>query len=190
MAKYFDALTDQQMQWIPQQHIFFVATAPLSAEGHVNLSPKGHDSLRLFDANTAAYLDMTGSGNETSAHIMENSRLTFMWCAFDGPPDIVRAYGEGEVVLPGTARWEELIPHFEMLPGARQIIVNHITKVQSSCGYAVPFFDYKEDRESLKKYALHKGEDGMIAYRREKNMQSIDGLPTPLAATFETDVTS
>lgn len=182
MAKFYDSLSDKHQAWIQDQHIFFVATAPLAADGHVNLSPKGHNCLRIFGPNTVAYLDLTGSGNETSAHILENGRVTFMWAAFEGAPNIMRTYGEGEVVLPGTARWDELIPHFEMLPGARQIIVNHITKVQTSCGFAVPFFDYKEDRMSLQDFATTKGEDGLIAYRQQKNCESLDGLPTPLGA--------
>lgn len=183
MAKFFDALSPELQDWIRQQHIFFVATAPLGAGGHVNLSPKGHDCLRVLGPNTVAYLDMTGSGNETSAHIMENARLTFMWCAFDGPPNIVRAYGRGEVVLPDTPRWDDLFPHFESLLGARQIIVNHIDKVQTSCGFAVPLFDYKAERETANKWAANKGEDGLYAYRCEKNLRSVDGLPTPLSQT-------
>lgn len=185
MGKQFDSLSDDLQQWIREQHIFFVATAPLADAGHVNLSPKGHDCLRVFDANTVAYLDMTGSGNETSAHIAENGRVTFMWCAFDGPANIVRAYGRGEVVLPNSERWQELIPHFDMLPGARQIIVNHVTKVQTSCGYAVPFFDYKADRETLKKWTAHKGDVGIQDYHREKNTRSLDGLPAPLAQIYD-----
>ncbi|MBZ0297455.1 MAG: pyridoxamine 5'-phosphate oxidase family protein [Anaerolineae bacterium] len=185
MAKDYPSLSEEMQDWIMQQHVFFVATAPLSADGHVNLSPKGHDCLRVLDANTVAYLDMTGSGNETSAHIMENARLTLMWCGFEGPPRILRTYGQGEVVLPGTDRWNELIPHFEMLPGARQIIVNHITLVKTSCGYIVPFMDYREERETGRKWALQKGEEGLDAYRCEKNLESIDGLPTPLSKAIE-----
>lgn len=184
MGSFFDSLSEEVQAWISQQHIFFVATAPRSDEGRINLSPKGHDCLRVLDANTVAYLDMTGSGNETSAHIAENGRVTFMWCAFDGSPDIIRAYGRGEVVLKGTPRWDELIGNFELLPGARQIIVNHIEQVQSSCGYAVPFFDYQSDRETLMRWATNKGDDGLEKYQNQKNMQSIDGLPTPIAAQF------
>lgn len=185
MAKFYDALSDDLQAWIKKQHIFFVATAPLSGDGHINLSPKGHDALRILDANTVAYLDLTGSGNETSAHILENGRITLMWCAFAGSPDIVRAYGSGEVVLPDTSRWDEFRDQFDLLPGTRQIIVNHIEQVQTSCGYAVPFFEYQGERETLQKWATHKGEDGLRAYHQEKNMQSIDGLPTPLQAAYE-----
>jgi hypothetical protein len=141
MAKTYDSLSDDMQQWIGQQHLFFVATAPLSADGHVNLSPKGYDCLRVLGANTVAYLDMTGSGNETSAHIMENGRITFMWCAFEGSPNILRAYGQGEVVVPETPRWDELITRFEPLLGARQIIVNHVTQVITTCGFAEQLLD-------------------------------------------------
>ncbi|MAU10175.1 MAG: pyridoxamine 5'-phosphate oxidase [Anaerolineaceae bacterium] len=181
MAKFFESLSEQHQDFIRAQKIFFVATAPLAAEGHVNLSPKGHDCMRILGPNMVAYLDLTGSGNETSAHIMENGRVTFMWAAMEGPPNIMRTYGRGEVVLQGSERWQELAPLFDLLPGARQIIVNHVEKVQTSCGFAVPFFDYKEERMSLQKDALHKGEDGVKAYQQEKNQVSIDGLPTPLS---------
>lgn len=184
MAKVHESITPEFRKWIDEQKIFFVASAPLTADGHVNLSPKGHDCLRVIDEHTVAYLDMTGSGNETSAHIAENGRITLMWCAFEGAPRIFRLYGRGEVVLPDTERWAELSPLFDMLPGARQIIVNHVQRVQTSCGFAVPFMDYKEERLALKKYAETKGEDGMVDYRREKNVESIDGIPTPLASTF------
>lgn len=186
MAKIHDSINDEFRQWIEQQHIFFVASAPLTADGHVNVSPKGHDCLRILDEHTVAYLDMTGSGNETSAHIAENGRITLMWCAFEGAPRILRLYGRGEVVLPDTERWTELTPLFEMLPGTRQIIVNHVEIVQTSCGFAVPFMEYQEDRPTLKKWAEAKGEDGICEYHQEKNMQSLDGLPTPLASIYKT----
>ncbi|MBI1356959.1 MAG: pyridoxamine 5'-phosphate oxidase family protein [Acidobacteria bacterium] len=185
MAKLHESVTPEFREWIAAQKLFFVASAPLGAEGHVNVSPKGHDCLRVLDERTVAYLDLTGSGNETSAHIAENGRITLMWCAFEGPPRILRLYGRGEVVLPGSQRWAELSPLFEMLPGARQIVVNHVERVQTSCGFAVPLLEYREERPTLQRFALSKGEDGMVEYRREKNQASIDGLPTPLAATFE-----
>jgi len=185
MSNFHDSITPEFCEWIEQQKIFFVASAPLSADGHVNLSPKGHDCLRVLDEHTVAYLDLTGSGNETSAHIAENGRLTMMWCAFEGAPRILRLYGRGEVVLPDSNRWIELSDLFEILPGARQIIVNHVEEIQTSCGYAVPFMDYKEERLSLQKYAENKGEDGMQAYRRENNQISLDGLPAPLATQHD-----
>lgn len=180
MAKVHEKITPEFREWIARQHVFFVASAPLSGDGHVNLSPKGHDCLRVLDERTVAYLDLTGSGNETSAHVAENGRITLMWCAFEGPPQILRLYGRGEVALPGSERWEELSGLFDPMPGARQIIVNHVERVQTSCGFAVPFMDYREERETLIRYAVNKGEDGMREYRAEKNMRSMDGLPMPL----------
>src|SRR5690606_38357983 len=132
MAKVHPNITPEFRDWIERQHVFFVATAPLAADGHVNVSPKGHDCLRVIDDATVAYLDLTGSGAETSAHIAENQRLTLMWCAFEGPARILRLYGRGEVVLPGSTRWEDLIGLFDLLPGARQIVVNHVERVQTS----------------------------------------------------------
>jgi len=181
MAKVHDSITAEFRDWISKQHVFFVASAPLSADGHVNVSPKGHNCLRVLDASTVAYLDLTGSGAETAAHIAENGRVTFMWCAFEGPPRILRLYGRGETVLPGSSRWEELSPHFEMLPGARQIVVNHVERVQTSCGFTVPFLDFREERPTLLRWAEKKGEDGLQEYRAEKNRRSIDGLATPLS---------
>jgi hypothetical protein len=183
MGKQFDALLPEHEQFIVRQHIFFVGSAPLSEEGHVNISPKGHDVLRILSANRVAYLDMTGSGNETSAHIHENGRVTIMFCAFEGPPNILRLYGTGSVVLPESSEWGILIPLFPPLPGARQIMVIDILKVQTSCGYAVPFMDYTGERDTLQRWSVQKGEEGLKQYRQEKNTLSLDGLPTPLGKT-------
>ena len=186
--KLYDNITPDLQSWIENQHVFFVGTAPLSGEGHVNLSPKGHDCLKVLDETTVCYMDMTGSGNETSAHILENSRVTFMWCAFEGAPRILRLYGRGEVVLPSDSkRWNELVAHFQqpLLPGTRQIVVNHVDRVQTSCGFAVPFMIYKEDRNSLQKWSRVKGEEGLIEYRYEHNCKSIDGIDTPIAAWYK-----
>ena len=150
--KLHDNITPDLQTWIEKQKVFFVATAPLSGDGHVNLSPKGHDSLRVLDETTVCYLDMTGSGNETSAHIMENGRITFMWCGFEGPPRILRLYGRGETVLRNEhdPRWNELASKFDsLLPGARQIVVNHVDRVQTSCGMAVPFMDYSKETHRI-----------------------------------------
>jgi hypothetical protein len=182
MAKVFESITDQLREFIAAQQMYFVATAPLSAEGHVNLSPKGLDSLRVLSPHQVAYLDLTGSGNETSAHLAENGRITFMFCAFAGPPLILRLYGRGSVVLPGSAQWEMLRSHFPPLPGARQIIVADIDRVQTSCGTGVPLYSGVEQRRSLIDWAVKKGETGLHDYRLLKNQVSIDGLPTPLAA--------
>ncbi len=181
MGKQFDSMLPQHEQFIAKQHIFFVGSAPLSEEGNVNLSPKGHDALRVLSPNRVAYLDMTGSGNETSAHIMENGRVTIMFCAFDGAPLILRLYGKGAVILPGTEQWEQLYPLFNPLPGARQIVTIDIHKVQTSCGFAVPFMEYSSDRDTLKRWAEQKGPEGMEDYWQEKNMRSIDGMPTHLS---------
>ncbi|XID91320.1 pyridoxamine 5'-phosphate oxidase family protein [Paenibacillaceae bacterium WGS1546] len=180
MGKRFDALLPEHEAFIGKQRVFFVGSAPLSEEGRVNLSPKGYDSLRILSPNRAAYLDLTGSGNETSAHVRENGRVTLMFCAFEGPPNIIRLYGRGTVVLPGAPEWEELYPLFPPLPGARQIIVVDFDLVQTSCGYAVPFMAYDKERDTLRRWAEQKGEQGLEQYWQEKNGRSLDGLPTPL----------
>jgi hypothetical protein len=180
MGKQFTALLPEHEEFIAKQRIFFVGSAPLSEEGHVNISPKGYDTLRVLSANRAAYLDMTGSGNETSAHIRENGRVTIMFCAFEGPPNILRLYGTGTVVLPGSPEWDDLYPHFPPIPGARQIIIVDFDIVQTSCGYSIPFMSYSGERETLSRWAVQKGEDGLKQYWKDKNMKSIDGLPTPI----------
>lgn len=166
--------------FLARQHIFFVATAPLSGEGHINLSPKGMDCLRILSPQEVAYLDLTGSGNETSAHLLENGRITLMTCAFEGPPNILRIHGHGTVHLPGSPRWIELRPLFPDLEGARQIMTIHVDRVQTSCGYAVPLMEFKNDRTMLTKWAAVKGPEGLAQYRTEKNEASIDAMTTHL----------
>ncbi|MBX3086202.1 MAG: pyridoxamine 5'-phosphate oxidase family protein [Anaerolineae bacterium] len=185
MGKVFDHIPADQIEFIKRQHIFFVATAPLGAEGHVNVSPKGLDVFRVLGSNRVAYLDLTGSGNETSAHLLENGRITLMFCAFEGPANILRLYGTGHSVLPNSPEWDELFPHFTEMLSMRQIVVADIDRVQTSCGYAVPFMDYVEDRETLTKYWENKGAEKIPAYQAEKNFVSIDGLPTPLAVVHK-----
>lgn len=146
----------------------------------MNVSPKGIDSFRVLSPNRVAYMDLIGSGNETSAHLLENGRITFMFCAFDGSPNILRLYGAGRSVLPGASEWEELASHFEIYPSTRQIIVADISRVQTSCGYGVPKYDYVGEREQHFKWAEKKGIPGLADYQRENNSCSIDGLPTPL----------
>jgi hypothetical protein len=180
MAKVFDQITDQLQDFIAAQQIYFVATAPLAAEGHVNLSPKGLDSLRILSPNRVAYLDLTGSGNETSAHLQENGRITLMFCAFEGAPLILRLYGQGRTVLPESGEWIVLSALFPTIPGARQIIVAEIDRVQTSCGTGVPFYEFQGHRDAIVNWALKKGEQGMQDYWYEKNRVSIDGLPTPI----------
>jgi hypothetical protein len=184
MGKQFETLLPEHEDFIRKQHLFFVGSAPLSEEGHVNLSPKGHDVLRIFSATEVAYLDLTGSGNETSAHIAENGRITLMFCAVEGPPLILRIYGTGQVILPGSPEWDRLIPEFDLLPGARQIIRVTLHKVQTSCGYAVPHYTYTGERETLQRWAVQKGEEGIRQYHHDRNRVSLDGLPTPLGESM------
>lgn len=178
MAKQYDAIDDTIRAFIEKQKIFFVGSA--APTGRVNVSPKGMDALRVFGPNRVAYLDLTGSGNETSAHVAASPdhRMTIMFCAFEGAPMILRLYGRGTIHRLGTKGYEALLPHFTEIMGARQIVELQVEMVQTSCGYAVPFFDYREDRPNLVLWAENKGEDGLEEYRRDKNMQSIDGLPT------------
>lgn len=181
MAKVFASITDDLQRFMSAQQIFFVATAPLAADGHVNLSPKGLNSFRMLSPNQVAYLDVTGSGNETSAHLQENGRITFMFCAFQEPPLILRLYGTGQTILPDTPKWDEFSTLFSLLPGTRQIIVATIDRVQTSCGMGVPLYEAVEQRDSLLKWAEKKGAEGLRDYQHQKNSVSIDGLPTPLA---------
>ncbi|HEX7758078.1 MAG TPA: pyridoxamine 5'-phosphate oxidase family protein [Caulobacteraceae bacterium] len=179
MAKQFPAIDKATGGFICRQHVFFVASAAQS--GRVNLSPKDARSLRVLGPNQAAYLDQTGSGNETSAHLKADGRLTFMFCAFEGQPLILRLYGRGRVILRGGAEYQRLLADWfagEEPPGARQIILLDIDLVQTSCGYGVPLFDYVEERPNLVRWAESRGEEGMEEYRREKNAVSLDGLPT------------
>jgi Pyridoxamine 5'-phosphate oxidase len=182
MGKVLPRLTEGLQGFIERQHLFFVATAPL-AGGHVNLSPKGMDSFRVLGPTTVAYLDNVGSGNETAAHVLENGRITFMFCAFEGSPLILRLYGTGRAVLPVDAEWAALAARFPSRPGIRQIIVAELTRVQTSCGEAVPLFGYAGERQQLVEWAVEQGPEGLAAYQREKNVRSIDGLPTPLTGT-------
>ena len=181
MATQYDQITPTLQSFIKAQPLFFVATAPLSEHGHVNLSPKGYDTFCILSSNQVAYLDLTGSGNETSAHLAENGRITFMFCAFHGAPKILRLYGKGETVLKGAERWDELVAHFPSYPGIRQLILASIDLVRTSCGYGVPLMELQKDRETLTRWATSKGEEGLVDYRGANNSKSLDGLPTPLA---------
>ncbi len=181
MAKLYNTITDDLATFIRAQPLFFVASAPLDLHGHVNLSPKGLDCFHILSPQQVAYLDLTGSGNETSAHLAENGRITLMFCAFAGPPRILRLYGHGHVILPHTNDWNTFVHHFPHYPGVRQIIVADITRVQTSCGFGVPLMDYVGQRDTAIRWAKAKGEDGITAYQRDTNMTSIDGVPTPLA---------
>ncbi|KQL44036.1 pyridoxamine 5'-phosphate oxidase [Brevibacillus choshinensis] len=184
MGKLFSEILPEHEAFIQKQRIFFVGSAPLDEEGHVNLSPKGHDVLRILSPTEVAYLDLTGSGNETSAHLDENGRITIMFTAFEGPPMILRLYGKGRVILPETPEWEQMVRHFELILGARQIIAVTLHAVKTSCGFSVPFFSYTGERDTLKKWAEVKCDDGLLAYHREKNSESMDGRMTPIGRRF------
>ena len=181
MGKTHDTITPDLRAFIEQQPVFFVASSPLSPEGHVNLSPKGLDSFRVLAPTRVAYLDLTGSGNETAAHLAENGRITLMFCAFSGAPKILRLYGRGRAVLPGDAEWDALAALFPELPGIRQVITVDVTRVQTSCGFGVPLLELAGQRETLPRWAQAKGEETLARYRVEKNTRSIDGLPAPVA---------
>ena len=176
MGDVLAVLDEPLIDWIGKQHVFFVATAPADG-GHVNLSPKGHDALRVLDGTTVAYLDLTGSGAETIAHTRENGRMTIMFCAFEGPPRILRLYGRGRAHPLGSPRYQELIDRFEPIVGARAIVELAIQRVQTSCGYAVPVMEFRDERPTLQQWAARKGDDGLHDYWAEKNTTSIDGLP-------------
>ncbi|MBI3611212.1 MAG: pyridoxamine 5'-phosphate oxidase family protein [Nitrospirae bacterium] len=177
MSKIYEQIDDKLSDWIKQQRIFFVATAPLAGDGHVNCSPKGGDSFRVIDPLTVAYQDLTGSGAETIAHLRENGRIVIMFCAFEGPPMIVRLHGRGEAITPGHPDFSSLAAQFPKNPGTRAVIRLKVTRISDSCGYVVPFFDYRGQRDSLEKWVEAKGTTGLEEYRRAKNAQSIDGLP-------------
>lgn len=177
MADRFSELSPDLAQWWCAQPVFFVATAPVGDDGHVNLSPKGYDTLRVLGPRRVAYLDLTGSGVETIAHVRENGRITLMACAFSGTPRISRIYGRGTVHEVGTAGFGALAGDFPALPGRRSIIEVDVERVTTSCGYAVPLMDLVDDRDRLTAWAAKKGDEGIAAYWASKNRESIDGLP-------------
>lgn len=182
MGKFFTTLTESHQSFIAAQKLFFVGSAPNT--GRVNLSPKGMNTFRVLNANRVAYLDATGSGNETAAHLADNGRITLMFCAFESAPLILRLYGHGSAVHPRDPEWNQLRPLFgAFLPGERQIIVTEVESVQTSCGFSVPFFDYRGERTTLIDWAEKKGPDGVADYWEQKNTRSIDGLPTGLLAS-------
>ncbi len=177
MATSYESITDKMSAFVERQHLFFVATAPSGEGGHVNLSPKGLDSFRVLGPNRVAYLDLTGSGAETIAHVRQNGRITFMFCAFEGKPDIVRFYGSAHVHRPADDTFSELRALFGDHDAVRSVITADIDRTSSSCGFAVPLMDHIGDRHTLGKYFENKTDDDVEAYWVEKNQRSIDGLP-------------
>jgi len=178
MARFYPALETKHRAFIAAQKVFFTASG--TSHSRLNLSPKGMNSLRILADSRVAYLDLTGSGNETAAHLKHDGRMTMMWCSFDVNPLILRLYGHGHTVRRQDAAWADLHHHFAALPGTRQLIVLDIESVQTSCGYAVPLYAYQGERDTLARWAEKKGPVGLLDYWREKNQVSIDGLATNL----------
>ena len=197
MSRVYDGIDERLADWIARQPLFFVGTAPLTGDGHVNVSPKGPGgTLRVLDERTVAYLDFFGSGAETIAHLRENGRIVVMFCAFEGPPRIVRLHGRGDVVLPGDPRYEPLLAEaaFEepTVPEARRaIVLVEVARIASSCGYGVPLMDYAGERPhtdaSTRKRLRTGGPDAIVRYQQEKNRESIDGLPAVPALEMAED---
>ncbi len=177
MATEHDGIDAHLRDWIHAQPLFFVATAP-SSGGHVNLSPKGYDTLRVLGPHRLAYRDLTGSGSETAAHLADDGRITVLWCAFDDPPRILRAQGRGRLLSIGDPDHERIDEALPTLPGARAIVDVEVTRVATSCGYAVPRMTFQEERDTLVRWADAKGEEGLVDYRATRNATSIDGLPS------------
>jgi hypothetical protein len=176
MAKVFKEIDEELAAFIRQQQMFFVASAPLAPDGLVNLSPKGLDSFRILDPHTVAYLDLTGSGIETVAHLKENRRIVFMFCAFEGRPRILRLHGVGEALERGDADFEALRPRFPDHPGDRSIIRASITRIADSCGWGVPLYDFRGERDQLVRYAEQLGPEKLRRAQQKSNVKSIQGL--------------
>ena len=184
MGKRYDAIDDRLTTFIESQRLFFVATAP-GEGGHVNCSPKGLDSFAILGPTEVAYLDLVGSGAETIAHLRDDGRITFLFCAFEGPPLLVRLQGRGEVVEPDDPRWAELAKHFPAHEGTRCIIRAQLDRISDSCGYGVPNYRYEGERDQLPKWADRKGPEGLRRYQLDHNRESIDGLPALRGAHLE-----
>ena len=176
MGKIFNEITADLQKWIEKQKMFFVATAPLSPDLHINCSPKGLDSFRILDAHTVAYQDLTGSGIETIAHIRENKRILLMFCAFDGPPKIVRLHGIGEAITTDHEDFENINEQFPLKRGTRAYIRITLNRISDSCGYSVPLYNFVRDRDVLDKWVDAKTDEQLKEYRLAKNTESIDGL--------------
>lgn len=176
MAKRYAEITDEMQEFIARQKLFFVATA--EAQGRINLSPKGLDGLRVLDRNTVVWLNLTGSGNETAAHLRSSPRMTLMFCAFEGDPLILRLYGEARAIHHRDEEWTAHMGLFGSRPGARQIIAMKVDLTQTSCGFGVPLYEFRGERDALPAWAQRKGEDGLKKYQEQKNTISLDGKPT------------
>lgn len=176
MGQQYSEINDKNRLFIEQQKIYFVGTA--TADSRVNISPKGMDSLRVLGPNRVIWLNATGSGNETAAHIQDHPRMTIMFAAFEGKPNILRLYGQAKVVHQNDEQWAALYSHFPALAGARQIFDMQVDLVQNSCGMAVPFYNYEQEREQLTHWATKQGEQGLKHYWEKKNQKSIDGIDT------------
>lgn len=177
MGKAYDGITPELSQWLERQRMFFVATAPLAGDGLINCSPKGMDTFRILGPREVAYLDLTGSGVETIAHARENGRIVFMFCAFEGPPKIVRLHGRSNVLPADSPEFHAVASCFPAYPGQRAIIRALLTRISDSCGYGVPRYEYGGDRDMLTRWSASKGPDGLRQYRRQKNASSLDDLP-------------
>jgi hypothetical protein len=177
MGKLYGEITPKLATWIEGQQVFFVATAPGGSDGHINCSPKGLDTFRILGPKSIAYLDLTGSGAETIAHLRDNGRIVFMFCAFSGPPKIVRLHGQGQVLTPASATWPQICSNFPEYKGVRTIILADISRISDSCGFGVPKYEYVEERDELMRWAQDRDADSLAAYREKMNVRSIDDLP-------------
>jgi len=176
VGKLYQHLTAELIEFIQSQDLFFVGSAPRADDGHINISPKGMDCLRVLDEHTLAYLDVTGSGVDTIAHVRENRRLVMMFCAFKGRPLILRIHGWAEVLQTCDAEFQQLRPHFDELPGVRSIIRLNATRIADSCGWTVPIYERVGERDYYQKFADKLGPAGLQEAQLAANMQSIDGL--------------
>ena len=177
MGKVYDGIDEALSAWIAAQPMWFVATAPLAADGHVNLSPRGHDSFSVLGPHRVAWVDYTGSGVETIAHLRENGRICLMFCSFGPRPRIVRLHGRGTVALPGEPAYDEVVARHPEHPSTRAVVVVDVERVSDSCGFGVPVMDLVGERDLLRLAGERRGPDGLAAYRAEKNATSLDGLP-------------
>ena len=178
MGSTYEVIDRNMREWIEKQRLFFVGTAPLSMSGSINISPKGHDTLRVISENTLAFMDLGGSGIETIAHIRENSRVVIMMCAFEGPPKIYRFHGNGEILLPGDSGFDDLSASFDRATlGTRAIVIVHVERISDSCGFGVPLYTYQGDRPTFPNYIKKQGVESIRELLHAENESSIDGLP-------------